>query len=161
MSRSEERRRILDLLAAGSINVDQAAELLKALGPSKEERLPLPPTTPVRAAPPQAPGAPQVPQAPVAPTGRGRPKFLRIRVEANKNGGSKDSKVNVSVPIALAKFALRFIPTEAKTELATQGIDIAQLLDGFDSDFAEGKILDLHADDEDGAGSTHITIEVI
>ena len=49
MGRSEERRRILDLLALGTINVDQASELLKALGPSKDEILPLPPVTPPRA----------------------------------------------------------------------------------------------------------------
>lgn len=158
VSRSEERRRILDLLAVGSINVEQAAELLKALGPSKEETLPLPPPATVQFTPPlvhQLPHQQQTPQSP----GR-KPRFVRIRIDASKGDGGKDTKVNVNVPIALAKFALRFVPTDAKAEMQSQGIDLAQLLDGFDSDY-EGKILDLHADEDDGKGTTHITIEVI
>jgi len=161
VSRSEERRRVLDLLALGNINVEQAAELLKALGPSKEETLPLPPEAPSRPTQPQSHQPPQPPHQPQAAAGHRRPKFVRIRIDSIKGDGGKDSKVNVNVPIALAKFALRFVPAEAKAEMSAQGIDIAQLLDGFDSEFSEGKILDLHADQEDGTGSTHITIEVI
>lgn len=160
VSRSEERRRVLDMLALGTINVEQAAELLKALGPSKEETLPLPPATPSWPTPPHSQQPPRSPQ-PRSPTGHVKPRFLRIRIDSNKGDGGKDSKVNLNVPIALAKFALRFVPAEAKSEMSAQGIDVAQLLEGFDPEFSEGKILDLHADENDGKGSTHITIEVI
>jgi hypothetical protein len=161
MARSEERRRILDLLALGTINVDQASELLKALGPSKEETLPLPPVTPPRAVPHLPDHAQPPPQAPRPPGGRTKPRFVRIHIDSTKGDTGKDTKVNVNVPVALAKFALRFIPADAKAEMSAQGIDIGQLLDGFDTEFSEGKILDLYADEEDGKGSTHITIEVI
>ncbi|HET8984181.1 MAG TPA: hypothetical protein VFN03_00345 [Trueperaceae bacterium] len=161
MARSEERRRILDLLALGTINVDQASELLKALGPSKEESLALPPLAPPRAVPSLADRVQQRPQAPRAPAVRIKPRFVRILIDSTKGDGGKATRVDVNVPVALAKFALRFVPSEAKAEMAAQGIDIAQLLDGFDAEFSEGKILDLHADEEDGKGSTHITIEVI
>lgn len=160
VSRSEERRRILDLLALGTINVEQAAELLKALGPSKEETLPLPPAATQPGAPPQSYQAPQQPQPPQTPTRRVKRKFVRIRIDSTKGDG-KDAKVNVNVPIALAKFALRFIPADAKAELVAQGIDVAQLLDGFDEDVPDGKLLDLVAEQGDGSGTAHITIEVI
>jgi hypothetical protein len=160
MARSEERRRILDLLAVGTINVDQASELLKALGPSKEEALALPPAI-ARAMPPVAPHVQQQPPAPRTPAGRTKPRFVRILIDSTKGDNGKATRVDVNVPVALAKFALRFVPSEAKAEMSAQGIDIAQLLDGFDTEFSEGKILDLHADEEDGRGSTHITIEVI
>ncbi|HLU82254.1 MAG TPA: hypothetical protein VKZ43_02525 [Trueperaceae bacterium] len=155
VARSEERRRILDLLALGTINVEQAASLLKALGPSKEETMPLPPaaiTQPLHHVPQRAPAPP--------PLQGHKPKFIRIRIDASKGDGNKDTKVNVTVPIALAKFALRFVPAEAKAEMQAQGIDVAQLLEGFDSDYA-GKILELHADEDDGEDATHIIIEVI
>lgn len=160
MASSEERRRILDLLAAGKLNADQAASLLKALGPTPAESLPRPP-------------APRPPEAPVrwqqayeeamhagaerSTQGR-RPRFVRIRVDASKSGG-KNTNVDVRVPYALAKFALRFLPQEARKELEAQGIDITQLLDGSDGSIPEGKIVDVEAA-EPGGDVTHITVEV-
>ena len=159
VARGEERRRVLDLLALGTINVEQAASLLKALGPSKEETLPLPPAAAAQPTPPLRFDMPQHPTAPAQPRVP-KPKFVRIRIDASKGDGNKDTKVNVTVPIALAKFALRFVPAEAKAEMQAQGIDVAQLLEGFDTDY-NGKILDLDAAEDDGKGTTHITIEVI
>lgn len=155
MSKSEERRRVLDLLAAGSINVEQASELLKALGPSQAETLPLPPARAIQ------PVTPQAPQPPAPRNATNRRRFLRIQIDSVKGDGSRDAKVKVNVPMALAKFALRFVPTEAKSELVAQGIDVAQLLDGFDEDVPDGKLLDLVAEQGDGSGTAHITIEVI
>lgn len=156
MARSEERRRILDLLALGSITVDQATELLKALGPTQAETLPLPPVALVE------PAVRRPPEPTREPRPRSsKPRFIRINVNAEREGAAKPTKVNINVPIALAKFALRFVPGDAKAEMSAQGIDIAQLLEGLDSDFPEGTVLDLHADEGDGKGTAHITIEVI
>lgn len=145
------------MLSVGTLNVEQAADLLKALGPSKEESLPLPPPPAwTMLAPPDLP-----PTAPQAPLGRVKPRFVRIRIDASKGEGAKTTKVDVNVPIALAKFALKFLPNDAKAELSAQGIDITQVLEGFDSELSQGKILDLNASEDDDSGSTHISIEVI
>ena len=46
MAENEDRRRILDMLAAGTISVDEAANLLKALGPGTPGRAIEPPAPP-------------------------------------------------------------------------------------------------------------------
>ncbi len=162
MASSNDRRRILDMLAAGKVTADQAAVLLKALGPTPAESLPLPPM----------PRAPQVPRSPdpafelarssfpmARAPGAKRPRFVRIKVEATKAGGEA-TNVDVNVPYALAKFALRFLPHNAREELQAQGIDLGELLDTAAEDLAEGKIVDVDAT-EPGGDSTQITIEVI
>jgi len=165
---SNERKRILDMLAAGKINVEQATALLKALGPTPAESLPLPPAArrpadplpPPHPGPLPTPGQPAPPTPPAwDPTPRRRPRFLRIKVDAAKDDG-KTTNVDVRVPYALAKFALRFVPQEARRELESQGIDISQLLEAAET-MSEGKIVDVDATEPDGEGTTHITVEVI
>ena len=63
MAENEVRRRILDMLAAGTISVDEAANLLKALGAG----------TPGRAIEPPAPPRPA-----------GQARLLRISIDAVK-----------------------------------------------------------------------------
>jgi len=156
---SNERRRILDLLAAGKINVEQATALLKALGPTPAETMPLPPQRdPVPPHGPRSRPAPPAPEPPEAAPLR-QPRFVRIKVDAAREDG-KSTNVDVRVPYALAKFALRFVPQEARRELETQGIDISQLLEAAET-MTEGKIVDVDATEPDGEGTTHITVEVI
>lgn len=159
MASSNERRRILDLLAAGKINVEQATALLKALGPTPAETMPLPPQRdPLPPHGPRSRPAPPAPEPPEAAPLR-PPRFVRIKVDAAREDG-KSTNVDVRVPYALAKFALRFVPQEARRELETQGIDISQLLEAAET-MTEGKIVDVDATEPDGEGTTHITVEVI
>jgi hypothetical protein len=141
MNESTERRKILDMLAAGQISVEQATELLKALGP-------------VGAVPP----VPPVP--PVAPKRRGIAKILRINIDAGDEGGDEKAKIRVNVPIALAKFASKFMPQEAKAQLDLQGIDLAELLETIGDDLPEGRLVDIDATEE-GKGKAKIIIEVV
>ncbi len=168
MASSNERKRILDMLAAGKLDVEQATALLKALGPTPAESLPLPPARrPVEPALPPLPDLPRLPAWPPAPSvefdegafPRRRRRFLRIKVDAKKEGG-KTTNVDVRVPYALAKFALRFLPQEARRELEAQGIDISQLLEMAET-MPEGKIVDVDAADPDNEDTAHITVEVI
>lgn len=162
MASSEERRRILDLLAAGKVNADQAASLLKALGPTPAESLPRPPAPRPAEEPQRWQKAYEAAVHAAAERTRGpggRPRFVRIRIEASKSGG-KNTNVDVRVPYALAKFALRFLPQEARKELEAQGIDIAQLLEGADGSTPQGNIVNVEAADP-GGDVTHINIEVI
>jgi len=88
---SEERKKILEMLAAGKISVDEAERLLSALGGADAEA-----------------GAPQA-----ATAGRG-PKFLRVEV---RDG---DDNVDVRVPLALIRAGMKFqslIPEHAKVKI--------------------------------------------
>ncbi len=160
MAVSNERRRILDMLAAGKLDVEQATALLKALGPTPAESLPLPPTrVPPPPAPPELAGPAPVLAPPAAQAARRQPRFVRIKVDATKEGG-KTTNVDVRVPYALAKFALRFVPQEARRELEAQGIDISQLLETAEA-MPEGKIVEVNAEGPGDEGTAHITVEVI
>jgi len=137
MSDRDERRKILDMLAAGQIDADQATELLKALG------------------------SPKPPTPPSPPKPRGIAKLLRINVDVLGDEDTKQAKVRVNIPLALAKFASKFMPEEAKSQLDLQGIDLAELLDTLGDDLPEGKLVDIDASEEGEGKTAKITIEVV
>ena len=110
---STDRRSVLQMLADGKINADEAERLLSAL-----ERTDAP-----------AAGAVTPP-----PRSNGGPKFLRVTVDADVHG--ENTKVNIRVPMALLRAGVRLtslIPPEARdqvnAELAKNGVpfDIGQL----------------------------------
>ncbi len=136
MNASEERRRILDMLAAGQISADQAAELLEAVGPGT---------------------APSSPAAPV----KGIARMLRISVDATRPDGTKEATVRVNVPLGLARFAGRFVPPEARRELEGQGIDLSSILDSLNTDVPDGRLVDIDATDEEKGTTAKIVIEVV
>ncbi len=141
MNESNERRKILDMLAAGQVSVEQATELLKALGPVAA----VPPTPPIPPAPPRR---------------KGIAKILRINIDAGGGDEGEKAKIRVNVPIALAKFASKFMPQEAKAQLDLQGIDLAELLETIGDDLPEGRLVDIDAIEE-GKGKAKIIIEVV
>ena len=125
---SEEGKQILQLLAEGKIDVEQAYRLLRALG-DVDERAPRPPR---ESSPP--PGSPGPPGA------RGR--ILRIRV--TEDG---EQKVNVAIPLAIARIGKMKLASSGlvRGHLGKFGIDLDELLKSVDF---PGKIVDI-ADDED------------
>ena len=130
---SEEGKQVLQLLAEGKIDVEQAYRLLRALGDVEEgapraPRAPFPPTPPTPPIPPTAPG------------GRGR--ILRIRV--TEDG---EQKVNVAIPLAIARVGKMKLASSGlvRGHLGKFGIDLDELLRSVDF---PGKIVDI-ADDED------------
>ncbi len=116
----DELRRILEMLAAGQISVDEALELVSALE-----------------------GERQKPR-------RGR--FVRIDIQG------PDDKVKVHIPLALARFAARFLPKEARSALGAADVSLDELLAELTPE-AEGKLLEVDVD-EDGE-KTRILIEVV
>ena len=102
---TEARRQILEMLAAGKINADEADRLLGALEGE-----------------PASPGAAVTPRRPA-------PKYLRVMVDANE----KDEgpvHINVRVPIMLLRAGVRLaslIPSSAQQrvneELHKNGVD--------------------------------------
>lgn len=138
-SDADSRKRILDMLASGRISVDAATDLLKAVGsavPKTQEAI-----------------------RPAKP--RGGVRMLRIVVDAPATGGSSGAKVRVNIPLALAKYAARFLPSDASAELSSQGIDLAQLLKDLGDEVPDGRLVDIEAEDEKGGGTTTVVIEVV
>ncbi len=101
---SNDRRKILDMLAEGKISADDADRLLSKIG-----------TGPTADAPEEAP----------PDTGRRPLKYLRVLVDS-ENG----DKVNIRVPIALVRTGLMLtamIPAAASDELEKRGVDLSGL----------------------------------
>ena len=105
---SDETRRVLDLLAQGKITVEEADQLLQAVG-----------------------AAPAADPAKGDEGDRTRPRYIRIAVHksANDDHGNKD--VNIRVPIAIVKSGMRLgalIPGLAGDQVAARlrerGLDI-------------------------------------
>ena len=82
-------------------------------------------------------------------------KFLKIRVRQ----GDK-TKVNVTIPMSLAKLGLKFIPKDAQMTLGEQKIDLDEILRIIDEGVPDGKIVDIDAsDDEEGDTKIEIMVE--
>ena len=130
---SEEGKQVLQLLAEGKIDVDQAYRLLRALG-DVDEGAPRPPRAPF------APTPPIPPTPATGPGGRGR--ILRIRVTE-----AGEQKVNVAIPLAIARVGKMKLASSGlvRGHLGKFGIDLDELLRSVDF---PGKIVDI-ADDED------------
>ena len=111
---SEDRRSILDMLAAGQINADEAERLLAALDRGS---------------------ASSTAAEPGYPSHRAPAKYLRVSVDTDEPGEGA-TKVNIRVPMQLLRAGVRLsslIPPKARDEvnahMREQGIpfDINQL----------------------------------
>ena len=111
---SEDRRSILDMLAAGQINADEAERLLAALDRGRTS---------------------SVASEPGYPSNHVRPKYLRVSVDTDEPDEGH-TKVNIRVPMQLLRAGVRLsslIPPKARDEvnahMREQGIpfDINQL----------------------------------
>jgi hypothetical protein len=144
---SEERTRILKMMAEGKLNVAEAEALLDALAQG-------------RPSPSQATPSATGSAAPVTP-----PKFLRVLVEGEDEG--KPSKVNIRVPLDLIRAGMRLaalIPTVAHEPVnkalkdAGVQIDISKLK----ADELEGLVAhlqELHVDVDSGAEKVRVYCE--
>jgi hypothetical protein len=122
---SEEGKQVLQLLADGKIDTEQAYRLLRALG-DIDDGAKAPPPPP----PPPRPGAPM----------RGR--ILRIRVTEGS-----EQKVNVAIPLSIARIGKMKLGSSGlvRGHLSKFGIDLDELLRSIDF---PGRIVDI-ADDQD------------
>lgn len=139
---AEERDRILGLLEAGKVSAEQAAVLLDAVAKDRTGRA----------------GAAAAPASSPAP--RPPAQLLRISIDAVE-GGENKAKVNINVPLGLARFAARFLPKEARVELEDQNIDLSELLANLGDEVPDGPLVDIDTSDETGAKTAKIRIEVV
>jgi hypothetical protein len=109
----DDRTRILNMVSEGKITVEEAANLLDALG--KNEK---------------------VTEEPVTLKGKqGRkPTKLRVNIDAGEN--NKKSKVNVNIPLSLVRtigpMVSKNMPKEAQEEMNKRGIDIVSIMDSIE-----------------------------
>jgi hypothetical protein len=129
---NEERTRILNMVAAGQISPAEASDLLSALD-APPRPAPLPPVV-----------APVTNRTQLATA---RSLVIRIIEEG-------DSKVNVRIPLSLARAAGRFLPRQAKAALKEYEIDLDQILEEMSSGAGNGALIEVE-DDE-----THVFIGV-
>ena len=144
----EERARILRMVAEGKLSPEDAAGLLEAVEPE-----------------PQASEYSNSPEGEFAGFGgrgegearmRGRevrrsrpPRAVVIQI---KEGG--ENKVNIRIPLGLARAAKKFIPRQAQNYLSSYEIDLQEFLDGA-NDMEGGTLLEV----KDGDNRVLIAVE--
>ena len=109
---SSERKKVLEMLAEGKINAEEAERLLERLGSIGNQPGP------------EGPDGSEPRGDTLSPAG-GLPKFLRVVVDS-----SDGDKVNIRVPLALVRTGLKLstmLPTEANEKLNAKGIDLSHL----------------------------------
>jgi len=114
---SEEKRIILEMVKDGKISVDEAEQLLD------------------KAEPGESIGDTEVAKKPSSR------KFLRIRVTEEDQ-----EKVNIKIPMALAKVGLKFIPKN-KMKVNGEEINSDQIMEMI-NEGAEGEIVNIDASDK-------------
>ncbi|TDB38055.1 MAG: hypothetical protein D9V44_08410 [Actinobacteria bacterium] len=111
---SEDRARILNMLAEGKINAEEAERLLDAL----DARTAAPAAT--------VPGLSAIKGDP-APLINALPKFLHVKVD-----GDEGEKVDVKIPLALVRSGLKLtslIPPQAMEQLNSQMAESGMSID--------------------------------
>lgn len=124
---TKERRKILDMLDKGTIDVEEADQLLSALeeGQEREEKFRAEPKTLEEAS------------------------FLKILiVEDGKE------KVNITLPIGLAKVLKKIVPDKAQSKLNEKGIDLGEVIKEIEEGTFNGKLVDI----EDGDSQVEIRL---
>jgi hypothetical protein len=129
-----EERKILEMLQAGQITIDQALGLLEALRDSESI------DSSVAARAPRANA-----------TGR----LLKIDIHQS---GEEDTNLNFQIPVESALVMENLIPTNIKKIITEQGFELGGLLVSLNPDFPKGRILDMHVSDDDY--DTNIVLEV-
>jgi DUF4097 and DUF4098 domain-containing protein YvlB len=140
---NEERARILRMVAEGKVTPAEAEDLLAALDAAPEAG--------ARSTGSSAPFGPgSMPAPPVPPGIRKQRRSLVIQV---KEGG--DSKVNVRIPLSLARAAGKFIPRHAQQHLAAYNINLEEFLSGLSDAEGDGTLVEV----KDGKDEVRIAVE--
>lgn len=120
---NEERMRILKMIQEGTLSAEEGARLLDALDSPEEQTF--------------RPGE--------EGETRGKGRFLRIRVSDAVTGREK---VNLAVPIGLAKMLSSLVPESQRERIETYGIRFEDLIKNVESGKV-GKVVDIDNHDQD------------
>ena len=140
----EDRTRILNMLKDGTITVEEAEELLRALESAQP------------AAEPAA--------APVAmKDNRGR-KAKKLRVQVDTGENETKAKVNINVPISLIKtlgpVIAKNMPMEAKNEMDKHGVDLVAIMESIETLIESGQEEDIVNVDVEGNEAAKVRVYV-
>ncbi|MCD4760286.1 hypothetical protein K8R42_00115, partial [bacterium] len=117
-----ERRQVLEMLAEGKVTVEEAQQLLEALN--------------------QAPEKDEISELPAKRAGLFRkPRMIHIDVVEN---GKK--KVNVRIPLSLAKLGMRFVPEDA-VDVAGEKINLDEIFDAIKNG-VDGNLVEVDDDNK-------------
>jgi len=135
-----DRTRILNMLKAGQLTVEEAEQLLAAL------------EQPAQAAP-----------AAALKDSRGR-KGKQLHVIVDSNEDNKKAKVNIHVPLALIKTVgpiIKNLPAEARAKMDQAGVDIEAILESVDTVLENGVDEDIvNVDVGEGAEMSKVRVYV-
>jgi hypothetical protein len=113
---SEERNKVLRMLEEGTIDAEEAEELLDSLRASNEEDE----------------GGGDVVET------SGDASFLKILVVEDGK-----EEVNITFPVGLAKFLKKIVPEKARRKLTEKGIDLGKVIEEIDKGTFDGKLVDV------------------
>ena len=113
------KERVLNLVRDGKVSVDEGLRLLEALD-----------------------NPPQNVSTFDSDSNGKKGRILRIRVLDTAG----NAKVNLNVPLALAKVAMKFIPKDVSRQLEEEGINLDELLSEI-KQINSGKIIDIDSED--------------
>ena len=115
----QERKQILEMLAAGKLTPDEAEKLLAHLPATGDSEPP--------AQPPSSSAATSSADSQAQPrsgTPPAKPRYLRVEVDSHDG-----DRVNIRVPLELVRTGIKLgamIPSEAREKLDQRGIDLSQ-----------------------------------
>ncbi|ADQ14162.1 SHOCT-like domain-containing protein [Halanaerobium hydrogeniformans] len=121
---NQERMRILKMLQEGQINAEEAEELLSALA--------------------DVDSTSQI-EKKGSKTEAQKKNKKHLRIIVNEKG---KEKVNIALPLGIAKTMLNFVPGSAKAKLAENEINLDALSQSFEDLSEEKEILRVDDDDE-------------
>ena len=134
---NEEYMRILKMIEEGKVTAEEGAELMKAVGGGGDE------------------GEEKVENQLAGIKSSLHGKKIRIKITDTDTG--KD-KVNIRIPLRLAKIAEKLIPREAKSKMENEGVDLGSILSNID-ELVDGPLVDIDADDNDDHVNISIYVE--
>lgn len=138
------------MVADGKLSPEEAASLLEAVEPERE------PQVSSFSTPPEAAyseyGAPSERDIRIRGREGRRSRPPRAVVIQIKEGG--ENKVNLRIPLGLARAAKKFIPRQAQNYLSSYEIDLQEFLDGA-GDMEGGTLLEV----KDGENRVLIAVE--
>ncbi|MDD5018449.1 MAG: hypothetical protein PHO15_10150 [Eubacteriales bacterium] len=135
---NEETLKVLEMVKNGKITPEEGEKLLSAIGRSDDKQ-------------------------------KKNPKYtmLRIRVDANDPNMEEQAKVNINVPLAIAKKAaglLSLVPKKTKAELEEKGIDLdainlKELIELFEDGELTEELVNVDAGDKEKGVTVRIYVD--